>query len=51
MKRASAGAAVRAADTGEEPKTRQELDREVKKRGLPGPSKMGRDELERALRD
>jgi len=32
-----------------EPKTRQELYREAQKRGIPGRSKMGRDELERAL--
>jgi hypothetical protein len=33
-----------------EPKTRQELYREAQRRNLPGRSKMGRDELERALR-
>ncbi|TDC30182.1 rho termination factor [Kribbella albertanoniae] len=33
-----------------EPKTRQELYREAQKCDLPGRSKMGRDELERALR-
>lgn len=32
------------------PKTRAELYEEAKKRDLPGRSKMGRDELERALR-
>jgi hypothetical protein len=32
-----------------EPKTRQELYEEAKKKGLPGRSKMGRDELARAL--
>jgi hypothetical protein len=31
------------------PKTRQELYDEARKRGLPGRSKMGRDELARAL--
>jgi hypothetical protein len=31
------------------PKTRQELYEEAKRRGLPGRSKMGRDELARAL--
>jgi hypothetical protein len=31
------------------PKTRQELYEEARKRGLPGRSKMGRDELARAL--
>jgi hypothetical protein len=34
---------------GSEPKTRQELYEEAKRRDLPGRSKMGRDELERAL--
>jgi hypothetical protein len=33
-----------------EPKTRQELYGEAQRRNLPGRSKMGRDELERALR-
>jgi hypothetical protein len=32
------------------PKTRAELYEEAKRRDLPGRSKMGRDELERALR-
>jgi hypothetical protein len=32
------------------PKTRQELYEEAKRRGIPGRSKMGRDELARALR-
>jgi hypothetical protein len=32
-----------------EPKTRQELYREAQRRGIPGRSKMGRDELARAL--
>jgi hypothetical protein len=32
-----------------EPKTRQELYEEAKRRDLPGRSKMGRDELARAL--
>jgi hypothetical protein len=32
-----------------EPKTRQELYEEAKKKGLPGRSKMGRDELAKAL--
>jgi hypothetical protein len=31
------------------PKTRQELYEEARKRGIPGRSKMGRDELARAL--
>ncbi|NIK61602.1 hypothetical protein [Kribbella shirazensis] len=46
------GAAVaeRKRSGGSEPKTRQELYREAQKRGIPGRSKMGRDELERALR-
>jgi hypothetical protein len=46
------GAAVaqRERTGGSEPKTRQELYREAQKRGIPGRSKMGRDELERALR-
>jgi hypothetical protein len=34
---------------GSSPKTRQELYEEAKRRGLPGRSKMGRDELARAL--
>jgi len=32
------------------PKTRAELYEEAKRRGLPGRSKMGRDELEKALK-
>ena len=32
-----------------EPKTRQELYEEARKKGLPGRSKMGRDELAKAL--
>jgi hypothetical protein len=46
------GAAVaqRKRSGGSEPKTRQELYREAQKQGIPGRSKLGRDELERALR-
>jgi hypothetical protein len=45
------GAAVaqRKRSGGSEPKTRQELYEIAKKRDLPGRSKMGRDELEKAL--
>jgi hypothetical protein len=45
------GAAVaqRKRTGGSEPKTRQELYEEAKKKDLPGRSKMGRDELARAL--
>jgi len=45
------GAAVakRKRTGGSTPKTRQELYEEAKKRGLSGRSKMGRDELARAL--
>jgi hypothetical protein len=45
------GAAVaqRKRTGGSTPKTRQELYDEAKKRNLPGRSKMGRDELARAL--
>jgi hypothetical protein len=45
------GAAVaqRKRTGGSTPKTRQELYEEAKRRGLPGRSKMGRDELARAL--
>ena len=45
------GAAVakRKRKGGSEPKTRQELYEEAKRRDLPGRSKMGRDELARAL--
>jgi hypothetical protein len=46
------GAAVarRKRTGGTSPKTRQELYEEAKRRNLPGRSKMGRDELARALR-
>jgi hypothetical protein len=45
------GAAVaqRKRTGGSKPKTRQELYEEAKRRDLPGRSKMGRDELARAL--
>lgn len=45
------GAAVaqRKRTAGSTPKTRQELYEEAKRRNLPGRSKMGRDELARAL--
>ena len=45
------GAAVarRKKEGGKTPKTRQELYDEAKRRGLSGRSKMGRDELARAL--
>jgi hypothetical protein len=45
------GAAVaqRKRTGGSAPKTRQELYEEAKRRNLPGRSKMGRDELARAL--
>ena len=45
------GAAVaqRKRTDGNEPKTRQELYDEAKRRGIEGRSKMGRDELARAL--
>jgi hypothetical protein len=45
------GAAVaqRKRTGGSEPKTRAELYEEAKRRNLPGRSKMGRDELARAL--
>jgi hypothetical protein len=45
------GAAVakRKRTGGSKPKTRQELYREAQRRNLPGRSKMGRDELARAL--
>ena len=45
------GAAVakRKRSGGSEPKTRAELYEEAKRRDLPGRSKMGRDELARAL--
>ena len=46
------GAAVaqRKRTGGDEPKTRRELYEEAKRRDLPGRSKMGRDDLARALR-
>jgi len=45
------GAAVaqRKRSGGSEPRTRQELYEEAKRRDVPGRSKMGRDELARAL--
>ena len=43
------GAAVAKRTGGTSPKTRQELYDEAKRRDLPGRSKMGRDELARAL--
>lgn len=45
------GAAVakRRREGGEFPKTRQELYEEAKRRDIPGRSRMGRDELARAL--
>ena len=45
------GAAVakRKRTGGSQPKTRHELYREAQRRNLPGRSKMGRDELARAL--
>jgi hypothetical protein len=45
------GAAVaqRKRTGGSSPKTRQELYEEAKRRNIPGRSKMGRDELARAL--
>lgn len=46
------GAAVaqRKRQGGSAPKTRAELYEEAKKKGIPGRSRMGRDELEKALR-
>lgn len=44
-----AAVAARKRRGGSEPKTRQELYEEAKRRNLPGRSKMGRDELARAL--
>ena len=46
------GAAVaqRKRTGGSEPKTRAELYEQAKKKGLPGRSKMGRDELAKALK-
>jgi hypothetical protein len=45
------GAAVaqRKRSGGEQPKTREELYQEAKRRDIPGRSKMGRDELAKAL--
>ena len=45
-----AAVAARKRRGGDEPKTRAELYEIAKERDLPGRSKMGRDELERALR-
>ena len=47
--RQGAAVAKRKRSGGSLPKTRQELYEEAKKRDLPGRSKMGRDELARAL--
>ena len=44
-----AAVAARKRSGGSSPKTRQELYEEAKKRDLPGRSKMGRDELAKAL--
>jgi len=44
-----AAVAARKRSGGSEPKTRAELYEEAKRRDLPGRSKMGRDELARAL--
>lgn len=44
-----AAVAARKRRGGSEPKTRAELYEEAKRRDLPGRSKMGRDELARAL--
>jgi hypothetical protein len=44
-----AAVAARKRQGGSEPKTRTELYEEAKRRNLPGRSKMGRDELARAL--
>jgi hypothetical protein len=44
-----AAGAQRKRTGGSSPKTRQELYEEAKRRNLPGRSKMGRDELARAL--
>jgi hypothetical protein len=46
----AAAVAKRKRTGGSEPKTRQELYEIAKKRDLPGRSKMGRDELAKALR-
>ncbi|MBC6447346.1 hypothetical protein [Actinokineospora xionganensis] len=48
--RQGAAVAKRKRTGGSSPKTRQELYDEAKRRDLPGRSKMGRDELARALR-
>lgn len=47
--RQGAAVAKRKRTGGSSPKTRQELYEEAKRRDLPGRSKMGRDELARAL--
>jgi hypothetical protein len=44
-----AAVAARKRSGGSQPRTRQELYDEAKRRDLPGRSKMGRDELARAL--
>jgi hypothetical protein len=44
-----AAVAARKRTGGSSPKTRQELYEEAKKKDLPGRSKMGRDELAKAL--
>jgi hypothetical protein len=44
-----AAVAARKRTGGSSPKTRQELYEEAKRRDLPGRSKMGRDELAKAL--
>jgi hypothetical protein len=44
-----AAVAARKRRGGSEPKTRQELYEQAKRQNLPGRSKMGRDELARAL--
>jgi hypothetical protein len=47
--RQGAAVARRKRTGGSSPKTRQELYEEARRRNLPGRSKMGRDELARAL--
>jgi hypothetical protein len=47
--RQGAAVAARKRSGGSSPKTRRELSEEAKHRKLPGRSKMGRDELARAL--
>ena len=47
--RQGAAVAKRKRSGGSSPQTRQELYEEAKRRNLPGRSKMGRDELARAL--